>query len=653
MSGIKDQENIEELRKRLYGRDFLPEETKRHKLSETQVDVSRGWANSKPRLVTPPPVAAPETMMDMGVEEELEKASESAPPSKRRFYRIVVLLASLGLFGLVAIVSSVYLFFGANQISTKNISIDLNAPFAIAAGENLSMQISVGNQNTVPIESAVLIINYPVGTKSTGEQSKDLYEDRIPVESIAAGEALNIPVNVILFGEENEEKEIKASIEYRVAGSNGTFYREANPLTVKINSSPLVVRVEAVDKVSSGQEIEVKLRVQSNAATTQKNILLSASYPNSFTFVSSDPSPSYGQNNWLISEIAPESSQVITIKGRVSGVANEEAEIQLSAGSPRSDNQFIMGSVMTKAKTGYTIEYPFIDVEVGVNRDTDGLATIEAEVDSEVVVKVKNTLAETIYDMRVEVSPKGNLVRDNQLVIPSGFYDSSSKTIRYEVSGMPSLAEVRPGETREFTFTVKPDKNQKTGSFDISTSIFARRVSESNAAEEVVGTAVSQVKYSSKIELGAQVGHNDGIFADEGPVPPVADQTTTYTLTFVAQAGVNDISGAVMTTTLPQYVSWLDKYDGVGSVEYNPVAKQLKWSIGNVQAGTSKQLQVQVSLLPSVTQVGKTLTIVGAQELRATDSFTEVALRAQNQVLNTELSTEAGFSAGNGMVQSN
>jgi hypothetical protein len=590
-------------------------------------------------------------MMDMGIEEDSAKASEPAPSSKRRFYRIVVLLASLGLFALVAIISSIYLFFGTNQISTKNISIDLNAPFAIAAGENLSMQISVGNQNTVPVESAVLIINYPSGTKSVGEQSRDLFEDRIPVDSIAAGEALNIPVNVILFGEENEEKEIKASIEYRVAGSNGTFYKEANPLKVKINSSPIVVRVEAVDKVSSGQEMEVKLRVQSNAATTQKNILLSASYPNSFTFVSSDPSPSFGQNSWLISEIAPESSSVITIKGRVSGVANEEAEIQLSAGSPRSDNQFIMGSVMTKAKTGYIIEYPFIDVEVSVNSDIDGLANIDPGVESEVIVKVKNTLAETVFDMRVELSPKGNLIRDNQLSIPAGFYDSNSKTISYEVAGTPSLAEVKPGETREFTFIVKPDINQGAGSFDISTKVFARRVSESNAAEEVIGSDLSQVKYSSTIELGAQVGHSDGIFADEGPVPPVADRATTYTLTFVARAGVNDISSAVMTTTLPQYVSWLDKYDGVGSVEYNPVAKQLKWNIGNVQAGASKQLQVQVSLLPSVTQVGKTLTIVGAQELRATDSFTEVELRAQSQVLNNELSTEAGFNAGNGIVQ--
>jgi hypothetical protein len=107
----------------------------------------------------------------------------------------------------------------------------------------------------------------------------------------------------------------------------------------------------------------------------------------------------------------------------------------------------------------------------------------------------------------------------------------------------------------------------------------------------------------------------------------------------------------VMTTTLPQYVNWLDSYNGDGQVEYNPVAKQLKWNIGNIETNTAKQLQVQVSLLPSVTQVGRTLTIVGAQELRATDRFTGASLKDENTALINELSTEAGFAANNGRVQ--
>src|SRR3989344_165980 len=653
MSGIKDQENIDELRKRLYDRDFSATESTRHQLPKTEVDVSRGWANSAERNVpVPPPDVAIPTPPPQTRPPELDmEIEEVVPEPRKRSYRLIILLASVVCFIVVAIISSLYLFFGNNQISARNISINIEAPFSIAAGEQVPMQVSVSNQNSVPIQAATLIVNYPIGTKTNDAETKDLYEQRIPIESIAAGEAINLPLNALFFGEENEEKEVRATIEYRVNGSNGTFYKEAEPVKIKINSSPLVIRVDAIERASSGQEIEVTLTVQSNTSAVQRNILITANYPNSFAFLRSEPSPSYGQNTWLISEIAPEGSQVITLRGRISGVANEQSELQFLAGTPRSDNQFVMSSTMTQAKTTYTIERPFIDVQVAVNGDKDGSAVVEAGKEAGVVISITNTLDETIYDMRVEVSPKGNLIRDNLLSIPDGFYDSTNKVIRYEVAGMEDLAEVRPGESREFLFFVKPDINQQTASFDISTNVYARRVREAGAAEEIVGTAVAEAKYESQPERRAQAGRNDGPFVDTGPLPPIANQDTTYTLTFEIEAGANDLTAAVMTTSLPQHVAWLDNFEGEGTVEYNPVAKQIRWNVGAMSAKTSKQLKVQVSLLPSVTQVGTNPTLVGSQEVRATDRFTETTVRVVNALLTNELSREAGYGRDNGRVE--
>lgn len=658
MSGIKDQQNIEELRKRLYGRDFAEQatEARRPHLTKTTVDISRGWGNPRAVAGTSPvaeTIPDPVETITETVEEQTTDGLELRPieaPAKRRPYRLIVLIASVAVFVIAALVSSVYLFFGANQISGRNISIDVSAPFTMAAGEKLTMQVNIGNQNSVPIESATLIVNYPSGTKTADESTKDLFESRIPIEIIASGEARTVPVSAVIFGEENEEKEVKVAIEYRVAGSNSTFFKEATPSKIKINSSPVVIRVNAVEKVASGQEMEITLAVQSNASVVQRNVLIKANFPNSFTFLSSDPEPSYAQNEWLIKELPPEGVETITLRGRVSGVANETAELQFEAGTPRSDNQFMMGSVLAKAKTGYVIESAFLNVVVEINKDKDGSAVIEAGDTSSVIVFVTNTLEETIYDMRVEIEPKGNLIRDNLLDVPDGYYDTNTKTIRYEVSGMPNLAEVPPGETRQFYFLINPDEGQSTAAFDISTKVFARRVREASAAEDMVGTAVAEAKYSAKIQNRAELGYSNADFADEGPIPPVANETTTYTLTFEVEAGVNDATNAVMTTTLPQYVSWLDVYDGEGQVEFNPVAKQLRWTIGTMTAKQKEQLKVQVGLLPSVTQVGTTPTIVGSQEFRATDRFTGETLRVTNEALRTELSTEAGFPEGNGRV---
>jgi hypothetical protein len=653
MSGIKDQQNIDDLRRRLYDRSYNDEAMLKPKLTAVKVDVARGWKDARPLDIEPTsqpkPQTTPEVVRTLTPPAELVVAEPIKATSRK--YRLIILLGSVGLFVIMAIISSVYLFFGANQISGQNINISLSAPFAIAAGEKVLLQVNVSNQNSVPIESATLILNYGAGTKSNDEAMRELFEERLTIGILEPGEARNIPINVIIFGEENEVKEIKATVEYRVKGSNGTFFKEAEPAKIQVNSSPLVVRVNSVEKVSSGQEVEFKITLQSNASTPQKNILVSAAYPNSFTFIESNPLPVYGQTEWLIPEIKPDSTAVITLKGRVNGVANEEAVLQFSAGTPRSDNQFIMGSVLSKTNSSYTIERPFIDVLVNINGDTDGSAVIEAGQIANVKVLFKNTLEETIYDMRVEISPKGNLIRDNLLSIPSGFYDSSSKTIRYEVSGMPSLAEVRAGETREFIFSVNPDSNQTTAAFDISTNVYARRVSDANASEVIVGTALAEAKYSSRLETRAQVGRSDSTFTDEGPIPPVAGEVTTYTLTFEAETGANDVTGMTFNTTLPQHVSWLNSYKGEGTVEFNPVSKQLTWTLGTMSAKNTKQLQVQVGLLPSVTHIGRNLVIVGTQELKATDRFTSTSLKAQNQPLYNDLSTEAGFEKDNGVVQ--
>ncbi len=663
MPVIKDQENIDELRKRLYERGNKTEELKRHQLTPREIEVSRGWSTvpdsistlapsvaeesvaTTPALVTEPsPTEATNTAETVSVE-----PTTTAKPKRR--YRMVIMVASLLFFIITAAISSVYLFFGANQISGKNISLNLSAPIAIAGGETLNMQVGVSNQNSVAINSAVLIVNYPAGTRAVGEGARELYEERIPVADIAPGEAINIPLAVVLYGEENEEKQIKVLLEYRVAGSNGRFDKEADPQIIKISSSPIVVKLSGVEKISSGQELEMNLLIQSNSLFVQKNILISTSYPNSFSFSSASPEPRYGQNSWLIEELKPNEVKEITIKGIVAGLEDEAGEVQVKVGNPQLDNQFIMGAILSQAKHGYSIEQPFTGVSVEVNGDSDGDVVLSPETEAVVKVVVRNTLNKPIYNMKVDIKPIGNIIRDDLLKVSGGFYDASSKIIRYEVSGQNDLAEIGPGETREFMFSVKPDPNQTTASFKITTNIFAQRSDEGNNAESLIGTNLAEVKYSSEASFGSELGYSNGPFKDSGAVPPVAGLATTYTVTLVATAGINDMAGAVVITSLPQYVSWLDATEGDGKVEFNPVSKQIRWNVGDVSAKSSKKLSFQVSLLPSVTQVGRTAVVIGPQELKATDRFTGVNLRAQQNELYNELSSELGFIKDNGVIR--
>lgn len=650
MADMKERERLEALRQRLYERgqdkNFV---SVRHELSTAApADVARGWAGIATAPVrTAAPAASPVTVANSMAEvESTAPATEAvvvAAPKRRR-YRAIILLATLVLFiGLVG-ASSLYLFFGGNQISGRNIAFAVTGPNAVAGGDVIQFQVDVTNNNAVAIEGATLIVNYPPGTKSVGDTPRDLFEERVPLETIAAGEARTIPLQAVIFGEENEAKDIHVSIDYRVTGSNGTFFKEAEPLAFTVNSSPLSLRVESVEKVSSGQEFEVKLVVTSNAQTPLSDVLITATYPDPFRFVSAKPEPSFRDNQWLLEEVAKEGRQEIIIRGVASGLSNEAFIVRFQAGTPRSDNQFIIGSVLAQSATTFTIEQPFVAMDISVNADKDGDVVLPAGSITDVTVTVTNTHSEPVYDMSMRVSPQGTGFRESLLRVTDGFYDSVNKEIRWEVSGMSSLSKVLPGERREFRFQLNGDSELSTASLTFDANVFARRVDEANVSEELIGQAETAVRYASVPTVGRQIERLTG------PVPPVANQETLYTLTLEAVAGANDLSGAVLVTSLPQYARWLDAFEGPGQVSYNPVNRELRWNIGEIKGRARTKLSFQVAITPSVLQVGSAPVMMNRQELTATDRFTGTPLQADGAPITTELSPESGYDVYNGVV---
>jgi hypothetical protein len=635
MSGIKDQEKIDEMRRRLYERGGQSVPTPRHDLTPTYTPPTpASWDIPHPSIAVE---STADTRDESLTEETVTVADFGDEPIKkeswRYSYRSIILLVTLGFFLLTLLGTGLYLFFGENQISNKNIGISITGPLSIGGGELLPLQVTVTNQNNVPIESALLIVNYPPSTKSA-ENNRDIFEERVMLDRIAAGEALNVPVRAVVFGEENQEYEVRATIEYRLVDSNGTFFKESEPLVFKITSSPLVIRVDAVNKISSGQDIEVKLNVQSNASNVLRDILIVANYPSNFDYGSSEPAPTYRETAWLIKELKPEQTEVITIKGRANGLQNEEFQMQFSAGTPRQDNQFILGSTLANVTADFFIERPFIDIGLLINNNRNAIVTAQTGAVTTFAVEVQNTLTETLYDMAVEVAISGNVLSREDVVVSNGFYDSIKDVIRFEVSGDRSLAEVSPGATRRFTFSISPGEQKQTPSFSVTANAFARRVSENRATEQIIGTAQSEVKYTSNVSLDRSVARAS---SDTGPVPPVADMVTTYTVSLETTAGGNDVTGTVVTTSLPQFVDWTNVTSGNGTIEFNPVSKEITWTIGEMKAGETQTRTFQVSLRPSQNQINQTPALVGVQRLSTTDKFTGAIIRVESATVSAEL----------------
>lgn len=650
MGDFKDEEKIKALRERLYSRGNAPKKPDAFTLKKDEKKAPTTWKNP-PEAPRPAPVAPSKDTASM---KQSSSQPESEPMSYRkvtRKYRRIVLLSALVFFVLAVGVSSLLFLLGGNTISGENIAISLNGPFTIGGGETIPLQIGITNQNTVPIDSATLIVTYPQGTQSATEEGKELFVERLPFEVIQPGETLNVSLRAVVFGEENEEKTISAEIEYRVKGSNSTFAKQAEPLRFKITSSPIVVSVDSLQKVSSGQETDIEIKVSSNSPNPLTDILVKAEYPNGFDFTNADPSPVSGQNVWLIESLDPEGSATITVTGVLVGKEEEEKALHVSVGVSNERDRYSLASIFSTATTEFLIESPFIDVALSLNGDQSGTVPVAAGEVIDVEIVVTNSLEYTIYDGTITLGLSGNALSDYTVRSTSGFYESINNTVSWEPSSVNSLREILPGEDVRLAVTLEPDPDTNaTPQLAFDVDVKARRVTEGRATEELIGTAAGVAKVSSVAFLLGETGRDTSIFTDTGPLPPTAEEKTTYTLTLFAQNGTNDISDVEVTASLPVYVQWLDKTSGAGKITFNETSRTVTWNAGDIDANQSKIAGFQVSLLPSISQIGTTPTLLGEQRLKGNDRFTGSVIRANNPALTTRLSSEAGYPENIGEV---
>lgn len=631
----EDADRIRELRERLYarggetvGRHTIPTKNAIYDTLPTAVPTPKPPSPAHPHIAaTPllPPIAPKDEDNDM-------------KKSSRTSYRTRLIIGSIVFFLLALVVSAGLLFFGGNSISGENISITLSGPLQVGGGEELPFTVAIANQNSVPIKSATLIIEYPRGTQSVGDAPKEVTIERRALDSIAAGELVNVQLSARVFGEENAEQEIKARIEYRVDGSNATFERKAEPLHFKIGTSPVVLTFGTVDAVSSGQEIELALTVQSNAPAPLENLLVKVAYPSGFDFTAANPDVVSGEDTWRIKSIQPGEKQVIKVRGVVTGLETETRQFTATAGIAADNGATEFASQLAAARTDVAIEKAFLSLDMSINGNADDTVIVGKGEPATVDVVFKNSLDATVYDGEIVLTLTGNALNKFSVNPHGGFYNSSDHTITWVGSEEHSLAEMVPGSTNTFTVVIYPEGDVGTGAeLALSVAAQASRVSESRPTEALKGVAERTIRIESIPTLGGGAYHGSGPFTNSGPVPPVVDLTTQYTLTLRAAAGANDLAGAEVTATMPQFVNWLDLTQGDGSVAYNATTRTLKWTIGDIDGGKDAEMSVQVSVKPSTSQIGQTLTLLDTQRLKATDGFTGTVVRAESPAFTTRV----------------
>ena len=561
----------------------------------------------------------------------------------------LIFVGALVFFLFSTIVSVIFFMSGSSTVSARNIDIEIAGPITIAGGQELVLQIGIVNRNSIPLELADLIIEYPDGTRTSGNMSVALPRTREGLGTIPPGKRLQTTARAVLFGEAQEAKKIAITLEYRIEGSNAIFVKEAEHEVV-LTSSPLSIVVDSLKEVISGQDVEMKVTVTSNSSQPIANALLVAEYPQGFDFLEASPSPTYNKRVWELGTVLPNQIKEITIKGIVLGQDKEERVVRFSTGVQSERSEQELGAIFSARNIAFMITRPFISLDIAINGER-GMGEVVMPGNTQVRVDMNwvNNLSTRIQDAEIIVDLSGIAYDRRSVTSSNGFYDSNTQTIRFTRETLPDLASIDPnrGGTVSFNLTTIPTKTSgaiTNPSFGVNARVRARRVTETQVPEIIESIASRTVMLSSDLALTSRSLHSVGPFVNTGPIPPKAEEKTTYTITWSISNSVNSVDTVRVVASIPSYVTWLGIVSPADAqVSFNPVGGRVLWEVGSVPGGTGtteapKEVSFQVSLTPSLSQIDTSPVLVGSQTITGLDRFTGRELQSSAPAITTELS---------------
>lgn len=579
----------------------------------------------------------------------IDREPHIAPSMFKKFF-----IASI-IFFVLAIGFAAFKFFGgSNTVSNDNIDIAVLGNAFTPGGEELPLQIEIKNGNAVPLEFSNLKVEYPKGGNEAGGAVE---RKNIAIGTIKSGDTHVEDLRLTLFGEQGSTKTIKSTLEYRVKGSNAIFVKEKS-YTVSISSAPLNLTVSAPTTTAANQNIVLDFKTVLGATVAPEKTILKVTYPPGFEFKDASPKPILSNNVWLLSDLKQGVETKVSIQGTLAGQDGEDRSFRAYVGSQNPKDEANVDVIYSSLLHTIKIERPFIEARIAINgQEKEEFSSGQGQIRGEIIWT--NNLPTRVDNLEIYAKFSGSSFNKESVTPSNGFYDSLNSQIIWDRNSNQEFASVDPGETGKVAFTIVPLPTYNgTSSIPnpqivIDVSVKGTQPNLANTTTTVDNFVRRVIKINTDLQLTTAAYYFSGPFTNTGPIPPKAEQATTYTITWSLVNSANRINNAEVKATLPSGVTWMNSVSPASSsgLTYDNGSRTVTWKAGTVNPGAGlsggpKEVSFQVRLIPSLNQVGSVAPLIDKTTLTGQDSFTGAALQSVKAGLNTRLSNDPNFTAG-------
>lgn len=564
----------------------------------------------------------------------------------------LVLIALLG-------ISVIFFFLRRGSFRESGVELKVDGAKEISAGELISYKISYKNENKASLNNVKLTFFYPSEAVVIRDNKiLDVTSENFDLGELKRGESGEKILTAFIVGDKGNIKTARAILTFKPSTISSTLQKESS-LATTITTLPVPITLVVPPAVINGQSISYLIDYRNQSSEDLKDLRFEVRYPDGFKPTKFSPQPASHDQNlniWGIPLLKQGEGSRITIQGSLSGSERDTKSVRVALQKRivTATGDFYITFEKTEAFS--VISTPPLSLSLILNGSADYIAHLNDLLRYE--ISFRNDSDVDIGSLSLSVHLEGNMF-DFTTVRSNGFFDSRQGTIFWNGSTVPELNNLRPHQTGVVKFEVRL-KDKFSGGIGARESFIkaiARLETPNVPAELDIDklTADSELitRISTSPTFGQKVFLNDPVFGSSGPFPPQVNEKTVFTVRWSLVNPSSDLTPAKVTAVLAPGVIWENRTRVNGSQlqpVYNDRQKTVTWDLGTLPAGVGVsfpeyEVNFQISIVPSLNQVGEKVLLLKNVNFEGVDTFTkEKILRTIADVTTSDIndSRESG-----------
>jgi hypothetical protein len=533
----------------------------------------------------------------------------------------------------------VIFFVKRGSFSDGGVDFKIEGPSEITAGGLIEYKITYKNNNKIAVEGVRLLFFYPPDAVALKEDSAtSLINENFDIGKLESGQSGETKIKSYLVGDLGNIKTARAVLVFTPSKDKTEFKKEFS-LATTITSLAVPITLLAPVSTTNGQTAKYSVRYENSSGEDLKDLKLKLTYPQGFSFKSSSPNPSSTTGNfnrqdvWNITSLKNGDGAEIAIQGTLSGQERESKKISLVLQRKVSLPSGDVFVDFEKTEAVSTISTPILSLAMKINGEADYIAHLGDKLDYK--LDFRNNNEDALSGLSIAVKLDGSMY-DLSTLETDGSFDGKANTITWTGSANSLLGDLGPNQSGSVFFKIKlkssfgGSSGAKDSFVKASANIETTNIPAGIEAEKISADTEITTRLSSSPTFTQKLLINEMVLSPN-QFPPKVNKKTSFAVKWNITNPGNPLVKAQVTATLNPGVSWVGNADVSGSTTVQPVFDSkrdvITWDLGSIDAGSGNlpiqsQVEFQISITPSINQVGNPVDLLKNVRFDATDAFT-------------------------------